>query len=150
MSQSLATAVYFIQTCGSTVWKKHGTLTFPSWTFLQDKPNPSSSGGGTGGSSSSGGGGGGGGMGASPMGLGGLFAGGMPKLRPAAERGKPGTGGMIVLYILCDQKFWLAFGSYWQLWTLLSVIQLDKARCIFRHVSVLYRKLTFLISTHSI
>ena len=28
------------------------------------------------------------------MGLGGLFAGGMPKLKGAGERGKPGTGGM--------------------------------------------------------
>ncbi len=27
-------------------------------------------------------------------GLGGLFAGGMPKLKAAGERGKPGTGGM--------------------------------------------------------
>ena len=39
------------------------------------------------------GGGGGGGMGASPMGLGGLFAGGMPKLKSGGERGKPGSGG---------------------------------------------------------
>ena len=28
------------------------------------------------------------------MGLGGLFAGGIPKLKSAGERGKPGTGGM--------------------------------------------------------
>ena len=49
------------------------------------------------------------------MGLGGLFAGGMPKLKPGGERGKPGTGGMkqfnirsnifIVLLVLQKKKF---------------------------------------------
>lgn len=61
------------------------------------KPSGNSGGTNGAGGGSSGGGGGGGGMGGGGMvggpGLGGLFAGGMPKLRSAADRKTPGSGG---------------------------------------------------------
>ena len=59
-----------------------GVIYFPDAKQASNGPSRSESGGASSSSSSS--------MGGAPGGLGGLFAGGMPKLKPAGERRPPG------------------------------------------------------------